>query len=136
MTDFRSHAKWSGELSKAYLQTSEWVNQLPEDRQPSLRALLDQIEQITKAKPPATSPQRLIEWWSGSRIEATWSLLHQVQLELLATAPLSLMQQLLEVVVEHCQALPANDTARTQLGNFISQRMQGPLRDEDIAGGR
>lgn len=132
MTDLRSHATWNGELSKAFLQTSEWVNQLPEDQQTPLLALLEQVEHISNARPPVMSPRRFIEWWSGSRIEVVWSLLHQVQLELLATAPLTLMQQLLEVVVEHCQALPTNDSSRTQLANFISQRMQGPLREDDV----
>lgn len=74
------------------------------------------------------------EWWTGSRIEESWGLLHQIQLELLATAPLPLMQELLEVVIEHCETLPTNDTARTQLIDFVG-RMQGPLTEADLLGG-
>jgi hypothetical protein len=136
MTDVPIRADWSGELSKAFLQTSEWVRQLPQEQQLSTQNLLNEVETIMSARPSPMSPHRLAEWWSGSRTEATWSLLHQAQLDLLGIAPLTLMQQLLEVVLEHCQDLAANDTARIQLVNFISQRMQGPLREEDIQRGR
>jgi hypothetical protein len=136
MTHVRIHADWSGELSKAFLQTSEWVRQLPEEQQGSTQSLLEEVEKTMSSRPTPLSPHRLVEWWSGSRTEATWSLLHQVQLELLRTAPLALMQQLFEVVIDHCQGLPANDAARIQFINFTSQRPSGPLREEDILGGR
>lgn len=136
MTLIQLHADWSGELSKAFLQTSEWAKQLSEEQQLAIRSLLDEVEKTMNSRPAPLSPHRLVEWWSGSRTEATWSLLHQAQLDLLRIAPLALMQQLLEVVIERCNGLAANDTARMQLSNFISQRMQGPLREEDIQGGR
>jgi hypothetical protein len=136
MTQTRIHADWSGELSKAFLQTSEWVRQLPEGQRESTQTLLDEVETTMSSRPSTFSPHRLAEWWSGSRTEATWSLLHQVQLELLRTAPLALMQQLFEVVIDHCQGLPSNDAARIQFMNFTSQRPAGPLRAEDILGGQ
>jgi hypothetical protein len=129
------HADWSGELSKAFLQTSEWVRQLPEGLQATPQALLDEVEKSMNGRPSPLSPHRLGEWWSGSRIEATWTLLHQVQLEILGTAPLALMQQLFEVVTEHGQGLNADDTARVQLADFIA-RMRGPLGDADIIRGQ
>jgi len=132
MTDARRHADWSGELSKAFLQTAEWVRQLPELQRNTTQPLLDGVEKAMSARPTPLSLHRLAEWWSGSRTEATWSLLHQVQLELLRTAPLALMQQLFELVIEHCQGLPVNDAARIQFVNFINQRTAGPLREEDI----
>jgi hypothetical protein len=136
MSQPRIHADWNGELSKAFLQTSEWVRQFPEDQKISIQLLLGEVEQVMASRPAPFRAHHLVEWWSGSRTEATWSLLHQVQLELLRTAPLALMQQLFEVVMDHCQSLPANDTARIQFLNFISQRPVSPLREEDILGGR
>lgn len=135
MNALRLHAEWSGELSKAFLQTSEWVRQLPEAHQSIPQALLDEVEETMKVRPSPFSPHRLGEWWSGSRIEATWSLLHQAQLEILETAPLALMQQLFEVVIEHGQGLNATDSARVQLADFIG-RMRGPLTDADIIRGQ
>lgn len=136
MVSINMHTDWNGELSKSYLQTSEQVRSLPENKQPALRALLDEVEHIAESRPRTMSLRRLNEWWTGTRFEASWNLLHQVQLELLATAPLPLMQELFEIVLEHGQTLPANDPARTQLVNFINEWKPGPLRDEDIQGGR
>ena len=132
LTQPRVHAEWNGELAKAFLQISEWARQLPEVQRSSVQPLLDEVEEVMSSRPSPLSRRRIAEWWSGSRTEATWSLLHQVELELLRTAPLGLMQQLFEVVIDHCQSLPANDAARIQFVNFTIQRTSGPLREEDI----
>jgi len=136
MVSIKMHTEWNGELSKAYLETSEQVRLLPESKQPELRALLDEVDRIAKSRPPVLSLRRLNEWWTGTHIEASWNLLHQVQLELLATAHLPQMQELFEIVIEHGETLPVKDPARIQLVNFINELKSGSLKDHDIEGGR
>jgi hypothetical protein len=72
------------------------------------------------------------EWWSGKRLDVIWSRIHFAQLQLLAVAPLPVMRDLFEIVVEHSETLSATDTARLRLIDLIKNQVVGSLSDENI----
>jgi len=109
---------WNNEVAKHLLEVRERAQQVPEEHRQSIAALLTQVEHLTK-RPSFWGWQRLSEWWSGVRIEEIWAQLHQADLELVDVAPAPLFHELLELAVEHAEALPSEDTARLRLAEYV-----------------
>ena len=131
MASMRPQAGWNSELAKLFLQTTEQVRRLPHEDQTPILALLEQVEQtVTKSSRPF-GWHRLYDWWTGGRSELTWSLIHEAQVQLIAVAPSSVLQDLLEIAIDHAQTLPPEDTARERLTQFISS-LKGPLSSADL----
>jgi hypothetical protein len=135
MASFHTSVNWNAEVSKALLELNERVAHIDEDRRRQLHILIGEIESLASQRPQLFGWSRLREWWTGGRLDLLWSLIHEAQLQLLAVAPISVMRDLLEIVVEHSENLPPNDTARLRLIDFIKNRMKGPLSHEDIGVG-
>ena len=65
--------------------------------------------------------QRLVEWWSGSRVETCWSLLHEAESRLVAISaggrPFAVA---MESALAHVQRLDSDDPIRKRLENLAN----------------
>jgi len=122
----RPQAVWVNELSKHLLETREHLHQLDPSDQAAVCALLDQCQCLIDSRPPLKSGPRLVQWWTGSRIEHAWALLHQADLELVDHAPSGLLGELLEVALQHGAILPADDPARIRLSKAV-EALSAPI---------
>jgi|GEM_PF-4838003 len=130
-SDVRSN-DWNAEVSRALLELKERVAFLDEDGQRHFQILVEEIEELSHLRPRLFRWTRVNEWWSGKRLDLIWSRIHFAQLQLLAVAPLPVMRDLFEIVVEHCETLSVTDTARLRLIDLIQHRVIGSLSDENI----
>jgi len=131
VSKYRS-SDWNAEVSKALLELKGRVAFLDEDGRRHFQILVDEIANLSVQRPRLFRWSRVNEWWSGKRLDVIWSRIHFAQLQLLAVAPLPVMRDLFEIVVEHSETLSATDTARLRLIDLIKNQVVGSLSDENI----
>jgi hypothetical protein len=130
-------SKWNTEVLKAYLKYTEQVQAMTraEVKQTSLDpigSLLTSVNENCSTKANFWSFERLVDWWSGRKVELTWSLLHEVEQQIIKIAPKEILQEILEVATSRAHELPNSDPAKARLTDFVSQ-MKGPLGSQDVA---
>jgi hypothetical protein len=86
-----------------------------------VRDLLDHVEQIATSSPRLWSGKRLVEWWTGSRVETCWSLLHQAELRLVAISNHGrAFAVAMESALAHAKRLEPDDPVRTRLEDLAT----------------
>jgi hypothetical protein len=84
--------------------------------------LLLRADEVARVKDRRFSPNRLRNWWTGSRIEGTWKILHQADLLLVRAAPPELLEDLLEYALALATSLPPTDPARIRLARLAYEQ--------------
>lgn len=121
----RLRGSWGQEIYSAITELDSRVDlissqekrpQATEAAMNEVRQLLLRVERIATDSPPLWSVKRLVEWWTGVRVETCWSLLHEAEIRIVAISdsgrPLAVA---MESALAHAQRLDPDDPIRVRL---------------------
>ncbi len=128
-------APWAQEVLQRAHGLRDLLEHVDAEHREHLADLLGSIERLSCENVPLWRwTTRLPDWWFGSRVERSWSLLHEAELLFVEYADHRGMEIALDNALGYAMALPNDDPVRLRFEAYVQSLADGhPNGDKPAA---